>query len=133
MFSRMFNMNGTQDEMVPRIKEGRAYWNRKTVFISRDDINDGYYGNYWKNVEPHNHYIRGYGNTYNISKHIAKWEAQLTKGIPTFAGTGLTAICSIVYVMVLVILKQIMSEYWYSRPKWMHHNEKYVHDVDDNH
>ena len=124
----MFNMNGTQDEMVPRIKEGRAYWNRKTVFISRDDINDGYYGNYWKNVEPHNHYIRGYGNTYNISKHIAKWEAQLTKGIPTFAGTSdrnlFQRLCN-----GETDFEQIMTEYW-CRPKWMNHSDIYMHDLD---
>ena len=125
----MFNMNGTQDQMLPRIKEGRVHWNRKTVFITRDDINDGYYGNYWKSVEPTNHYIRGYGGTYEISKHIAKWEAQLVKGIPTFAGGSdrnvFQRLCN-----GACDFETIMSEY-YSRPTWMHHNDTYVHDVDD--
>ena len=125
----MFNQRGDESKMLPRIKEGRTHWYRKTVFISRDDINDGFYSNYWKNVEPTNHYIPGYGKTYTINKHLAKWEAQLLKGIPTFAGgsdrTLFQRLCD-----GACDFETIMSEY-YSRPKWLHHNEKYVHDVDD--
>lgn len=125
----MFDQRGDESKMLPRIKEGRTHWYRKTVFISRDDINDGFYSNYWKNVEPTNHYIPGYGKTYTINKHLAKWEAQLIKGIPTFAGGSdrnvFQRLCD-----GACDFETIMSEY-YSRPKWLHHNEKYVHDVDD--
>ena len=125
----MFNMMGTQDEMLPRIKEGRVYWYRKTVFISKDDINDGYYGNYWKCPEPNNHYLRSYGKTYGISRSITKWESQLMKGIPTFSGGSdqnmFKRLCD-----GACEFETIMSEY-HSRPQWMHHNDTYVHDVDD--
>ena len=125
MFDQSFEV---ETNGMPRVKEGRVYWNRKTVFITKDDINDGYYGNYWKNVEPTNHHIAGYGQTYTISNHIAKWERQLIKGIPTFSGTTdrnvFQRLCD-----GETDFERIMTEYW-CRPKWMTHNDTYVHDVD---
>jgi len=125
----MFEQGSDIINNLPRIKEGRVYWNRKTVFISKDEINDGYYGNYWKCPEPQNHYVLGYGKTYTISRNISKWEAQLIKDIPTFAGGSdqnvFKRLCD-----GTSEFETIMSEY-YSRPVWMTHNDTYVHDVDD--
>ena len=125
----MFDQGSDIVNNFPRVKEGRVYWYRKTIFISKDEINDGYYGKYWKCPEASNHYVLGYGKTYNISREIAKWEAQLIKGIPTFAGGSdknmFKRLCEGACKFEI-----IMTEY-YSRPKWQCHNDEYVHDVDN--
>jgi hypothetical protein len=125
----MFNMRGDDTELLPRIKDGRTYWYRKTVFITKDDINNGYYGNYWKSVSRDKHYISKYGKTYNIHERIEQWETQLLKDIPTFANTSdgnvFQRLCD-----SECEFETIMSSYW-SRPQWMHANDIYVHDVDN--
>ena len=124
----MFDMNGTQDELLPLIKEGRTHWFRKTLLISKDDINEGYYGNYWKSANNCNHYIHSYGNTHIINKRIKQWETELLKGIPTFAGgndrTMFQRLCD-----EACNFETIMGEY-NCKPRWMNYNDNYVHDVD---
>ncbi len=125
----MFDQGSEIVDQLPRIKDGRVYWYRKTIFISKDELNDGYYGNYWKCPEVNNHYIPAYGKAQTISRRIAEWEAQLVKGIPTFAGGSdrnlFQRLCD-----GACKFETIMSEY-HPRPTWMNHNDTYVHDVDD--
>ena len=42
------HVHGTQDDMLPRIKDGRTFWYRKTLFFTKDEFVDGYTGSYWK-------------------------------------------------------------------------------------
>ena len=125
----MFNMRGDDTELLPRIKDGRTYWYRKTVFITKDDIDDGYYGDYWRDVSRANHCIYSYGRTSNIHKHIKKWEKQLLKDIPTFSNTSNGNVFQRLSDNECKF-ETIMSDYW-SRPRWMYSNDTYVHDVDD--
>lgn len=125
----MFNMRGDNTELLPRIKDGRTYWYRKTVFITKDDINNGYYGGYWKDVSHNNHCIRNYGRTSNIHKHIKQWETQLLKDIPTFSNTSNGNVFQRLSDNECEF-ETIMNSHW-SRPQWMCINDTYVHDVDD--
>ena len=53
--------------MLPRIKDGRTFWYRKTLFFTKDEFVDGYTGSYWRQVTQ-THRINSYGATYEISK-----------------------------------------------------------------
>ena len=78
------HVHGTQDDMLPRIKDGRTFWYRKTLFFTKDEFADGYTGSYWRQVTQ-THRINNYGATYEIAKTIDKW-CQLLKRYPTFTG-----------------------------------------------
>ena len=123
----MFNHTGKEEDMLPRIKDGRSHWYRKSIFFTKDELVDGYTGNYWKEVTSH-HAIRTYGNTYEMSKTIRIWEQELVKGIPTFIGGS-----DYTYFARMnpdnCKFEKIMSEY-YSRPRWQSHDTAYVHDLD---
>ena len=124
----MFNhRDENADQMLPRIKDGRTYWYRKTLFFTKEDFSDGYTSNYWKQVT-NNHGINNYGSTWNMSKFINEWAAQLLKNIPEFVGGNDS---NHFYRMnpENCIFENIMEGY-YSRPRWMNHIDKYVHDLD---
>lgn len=125
----MFDQKSDGTNRLSYVKEGRVYWHRKTVFIGMDEINEGYYGDYWRSSEPKTHHIPGYNKTSTIGKEIVKWQAELIKGIPTFQDEGnynfFKRLCD-----GACKFETIMSEY-YSRPIWMNHNDTYVHDVND--
>ena len=44
------HVHGTQDDMLPRIKDGRTFWYRKTLFFTKDEFADDYTGSYWRKV-----------------------------------------------------------------------------------
>ena len=121
------HVHGTQDDMLPRIKDGRTFWYRKTLFFTKNEFVDGYTGSYWRQVT-HTHRINSYGATYEISKHIDKWQAELLKGIPTFIGGNDAHYFKRLNPANCTFTK-IMSGY-YSRPQWLTHGNDYVHDVD---
>ena len=116
-----------QSEMMPRIKDGRTYWYRKTVFFTRDEFADGFTHNYWRSVTPH-HDISNYGPTYDMYKSVRKWEQQLLKGIPTFTGGSDRGYFDRMNPENCRF-ETIMSGY-YSSPKWQCHGNDYVHDLD---
>ena len=121
------HVHGTQDDMLPRIKDGRTFWYRKTLFFTKDEFVDGYTGSYWRQVT-HTHSIINYGATYEIAKTINKWSAQLFKTIPTFIGGNDSSPflrmdpenCKFINIM----------QGYFSRPRWANHTDDYVHDLD---
>ena len=124
----MFNQL-EESKMLPRVKDGRSYWYRKTILMTKDLINDGYTGNYWKDPDRCNHHLKGYGKTNYIYRAVQKWENQLAKGIPQFKGGTNDDIFTRLDPEANKF-ETIMSGYW-SRPKWMGSETMYVHDVDN--
>tara|TARA_R100000988_G_scaffold78045_1_gene41932 strand:+ start:527 stop:2356 length:1830 start_codon:yes stop_codon:yes gene_type:complete len=123
----MFNHTGGEEDMMPRIKEGRTHWYRKSIFFTQDELTDGYTNNYWKTVTS-NHDVRSYGGTYNMSNSIRKWEQELVKDIPIFVN-GSDGNCFTRMNPANCKFETIMSQY-YSRPRWQPHGTDYVHDLD---
>ena len=62
MFDHLY---GSQDDMLPRIKDGRTFWYRKTLFFTKDEFAEGFTNDYWRKVTE-NHSICNYGATYEI-------------------------------------------------------------------
>ena len=123
MFDHLY---GSQDDMLPRIKDGRTFWYRKTLFFTKDDFADGFTTDYWRKVTE-NHNICNYGATYELSKVLTKWSAQLFKTIPTFTGGNDSSFARMNPENCKFI--NIMQGY-YSRPRWANHTDDYVHDLD---
>lgn len=126
------NMFSQLDEaqMLPRVKDGRSYWYRKTILMTQDDIMDGYTGNYWKDPNRSEHHLKFYGKTSQMYRCVQKWENQLAKDIPQFKGGSNDDIFTRLDPENNKF-ENIMSSYW-SRPRWAGGGEdKYIHDVDD--
>ena len=126
------NMFSQFDEaqMLPRVKDGRSYWYRKTILVTKDDIMDGYTGNYWKDPNRSEHHLKSYGKTWQMYRCVQKWENQLAKDIPQFKGGSNDDIFTRLDPENNKF-ENIMSSYW-SRPRWAGGGEdKYIHDVDD--
>lgn len=126
------NMFSQLDEaqMLPRVKDGRSYWYRKTILVTKDDIMDGYTGNYWKDPNRSEHHLKSYGKTSQMYRCVQKWENQLAKDIPQFKGGSNDDIFTRLDPENNKF-ENIMSSYW-SRPRWAGGGEdKYIHDVDD--
>ena len=126
------NMFSQLDEaqMLPRVKDGRSYWYRKTILVTKDDIMDGYTGNYWKDPNRSEHHLKSYGKTWQMYRCVQKWENQLAKDIPQFKGGSNDDIFTRLDPENNKF-ENIMSSYW-SRPRWAGGGEdKYIHDVDD--
>ena len=124
----MYNQRGDESDMLPRIKDGRAYWYRKTILFTKELIQSGYTNDYWKAPNRSTHYLRSWGATSDIYRHVVKWENQLRQIIPQFKGGNDDTFFSRLDPNNCT-LESIMSKYW-SRPRWMNHNDSYVHDVD---
>tara|TARA_R100001224_G_scaffold101612_1_gene73230 strand:+ start:609 stop:2408 length:1800 start_codon:yes stop_codon:yes gene_type:complete len=124
----MFNQND-ESMMLPRIKDGRSYWYRKTILMTKDDIMDGYTGNYWKDPNRSEHHLKSYGKTWTVYRTVQKWENQLAKDIPQFKGGSSDDIFTRLDPENNKF-ENIMSKYW-SRPRWMGSETMYVHDVDN--
>jgi hypothetical protein len=123
----MFNQHD-ESKMLPRVKDGRTYWWRKTLFFSSSEFEDGYTGNYWKEINNSTHRIKSWGNTSDIYRAVYKWEQDLIKDIPTFASGPHTNMFTRLDPFNCVF-ENIMSSYA-ARPKWMSPGDQYVHDVD---
>ena len=124
----MFNQL-EESKMLPRVKDGRSYWYRKTILMTKEMINDeGYTGNYWKDPDRCDHHLRSYGKTWQIYRAVQKWENQLAKDIPQFKGGSNDDIFTRLDPEANNF-ENIMSGYW-SRPKWQGSEQEYVHDVD---
>ena len=74
----MFNQLD-ESMMLPRIKDGRSYWYRKTILMTQDDIMDGYTGNYWKTPNRSERHLKSYGKTWHMCRAVQKWETNLLK------------------------------------------------------
>ena len=77
-----------ESKWLSRIKDGRTYWHRKTVFFTLDEINNAYAGKYWYCVDRSHHNIYRYGSSQNIYRQINVWEKRLMKDVPVFLGGG---------------------------------------------
>ena len=124
----MFNQSN-ESMMLPRVKDGRSYWYRKTILITQDDIMEGYTGNYWKDPNRIEHHLKSYGKTWEMYRAVQKWENQLAKDIPQFKGGSNDDIFTRLDPENNKF-ENIMSSYW-SRPRWMDSSSRYTHDVDD--
>ena len=124
----MYDQRGDESNMLPRVKDGRTYWYRKTILFTKELIQSGYTGNYWRAPNRTTHYLRSWGATSNIYRHVAMWENQLRQIIPQFKGGNDDTFFSRLDPNNCT-LESIMSNYW-SRPRWMNSNNVYVHDVD---
>lgn len=124
--SYMFDQRGAEEKMLPRIKDGRTYWYRKTVVFDQELFVDEYTRPYWKNVTS-NHQIRPYGNHVTIHRLVSQWEKELVKDVPTYTDSH-------GHFDRLVpannTLEAVMSSY-HARPAWANLDNEYVHDVDD--
>ena len=123
----MFNQHD-ESMMLPRVKDGRSYWYRKTILMTKDHIMDGYTGNYWKTPNRSEHHLKSYGKTWQIYRAVQEWENQLAKNIPQFKGGSNDDIFSRLDPENNKF-ENILSSYW-SRPRWMGSEAKYIHDVD---
>jgi len=124
----MFNQLD-ESKMLPRVKDGRSYWYRKTILMTQDEIMDGYTANYWKDPNRSEHHLKSYGKTWQMYRAVQKWENQLAKDIPQFKGGSNDDIFTRLDPENNKF-ENIMSSYW-SRPRWLGHDAKYIHDVDD--
>ena len=121
------HLHGSQDDMLPRVKDGRTFWYRKTLFFTKDDFADGFTNSYWRTVT-NNHSVQNWGGSYGIAKALTKWSAQLFKTIPTFTG-GNDSGPFLRLVPENCKFIKIMQGY-FSRPRWASHTDDYVHDLD---
>ena len=124
----MFNQHD-ESMMLPRVKDGRSYWYRKTILMTKDDIMDGYTANYWKDPNRNEHHLKSYGKTWQMYRAVQKWENQLSKDIPQFKGGSNDDIFTRLDPENNKF-ENIMSSYW-SRPRWMGNETMYVHEVDN--
>ena len=124
----MFDQRGDESKMMPRIKDGRTQWYRKTVFFSKDDFNSGYTGNYWKSPDQINHHIVGYGATYEINQKIRRWEQELMKNVPTFSGGSDRTYFDRMNPENCKF--EVIMKGYYSKPRWHSQGTDYVHDLD---
>tara|TARA_R100000734_G_C3318676_1_gene113125 strand:+ start:3628 stop:5412 length:1785 start_codon:yes stop_codon:yes gene_type:complete len=118
-----------ESKMLPRVKDGRSYWYRKTILMTKNNIADGYTGNYWKNPNRNDHRLKSYGKTWQMYRAVQKWENQLAKDIPQFKGGTNDEIFTRLDPENNKF-ENILSGYW-SRPRWMGGQDKYIHDVND--
>lgn len=123
--SYMFNQRGAEENMLPRIKDGRTYWYRKTIIFNQELFVNGYTRAYWKNVTD-SHGIRPYGNYNKINRLVTQWEKELLKDVPTYTDSH-------GYFDRLVpannTIQAVMNSY-HARPAWASIGNEYVHDVD---
>lgn len=124
--SFMFNQRGVEEDMLPRIKDGRTYWYRKTVIFDQQSFIDGYTRAYWENVTE-NHSLKSYSKCHVIHKSLDQWQKELLKNVPTYKDSH-------GYFDRLVpannTLEAVMTSY-HARPAWLSHSNKYIHDVDE--
>ena len=123
--SYMFDQRGAEENMIPRIKDGRTYWYRKTVIFDKELFADEYTQGYWRNVTS-NHQIRSYNKCFQIDRTLSEWQKELLNGIPTYSDSHS-------YFERLVpknnTLEACMNSY-HARPEWANINDEYIHDVD---
>lgn len=123
----MFDQRHDESMMLPRIKDGRTYWYRKTLFFTYEEFCEGFTGNYWRLVTDC-HGIANYGATCEIAKHINKWQTEMLKTIPRFVGGTDSNYFSRLNPEACTF-HNIMNGY-FSRPTWLDHTQKYEHDLD---